>query len=350
MRAFRGRVKSGRWLAGLVVVPVAIASMVGLAIVADRWAPNPTLSSAAPEAVVVPVEQADARRSYEVSLKAELAARRVVRSRASGIVTGIAVRAGTTVDAGDRLVSLDDRPVVAFVGSAPLVRDLVPGDSGPDVLRLARFLAATGRLSGEPTDYFGVATAVAVRDFNADLGQTAAGSAFLASTVSWIGPSSMPVGGVAVRVGDRVSVDSVLLRGRLRLARVVVAEPANGVPASDGGYALSVGDVTVPYRQGSGQIDGQKALAGLEKRFADDREAAGTLRAELAMPVLRVPVTSVIVDAGGGTCVYPDVGESPVEVQVIGGELGVADLRPIAALDRVLANPGQVLDALSCDS
>ena len=54
--------------------------------------------------------------------------------------------------AGDVLVEVTGRPVIALTGPLPAYRDLVVGDIGPDVAQLEQALAAIGFDPGEPDD------------------------------------------------------------------------------------------------------------------------------------------------------------------------------------------------------
>lgn len=60
------------------------------------------------------------------------------------IVTKMNAKAGSQIAAGEVLFEVADRPVFVLGGDVPLLRNLVPGDSGPDVERLQRGLASAG--------------------------------------------------------------------------------------------------------------------------------------------------------------------------------------------------------------
>ncbi|MGD9958881.1 MAG: hypothetical protein AB7U42_05710 [Nocardioides sp.] len=316
----------------------------------DSHSPAPTLSGTTPRPVVVPIVLGDSRISYQVSLKARLAPARLVRSGADGIVTEIFVRPGSAVRPTEQLLAVDDTPILAMGGPAPLFRDLAPGDMGTDVLRLDRFLVSIGRLHTAPSPEFGSSTARAVRDHNFATGRETSGTTFLASSVAWIGPRPLLHSSIVVEVGDRVALDSVILRSRSTLQRVDVAEPPAGVPAVPGGYTLRLGELSVFYQGGAESVTTPELVRRLSPAFAVDREAAATVRARRAAPVMRVPAASVIVDADGTTCVYPDRHGPAVPVTVRAGELGVVDLDPVDGLRGVLANPAQILDELTCGS
>lgn len=80
------------------------------------------------------------------------------------VVTRTPVRAGDSLKAGDVLVEVAGRPVLALPGDLPPYRDLVPGDTGPDVLQLERALEGLGLDPGDVDDSFTSSTSGAVRD------------------------------------------------------------------------------------------------------------------------------------------------------------------------------------------
>jgi len=57
------------------------------------------------------------------------------------VVTGVHVKVGDSVNAGDLLVAVSGRPVIALAGSFPAYRELHRGMTGPDVEQLQRALA-----------------------------------------------------------------------------------------------------------------------------------------------------------------------------------------------------------------
>lgn len=77
------------------------------------------------------------------------------------VMTEQTVPVGGTVEAGQVIVEVSDRPVIYLEGSVPLLRDLKLGDTGEDVVRLQEALAPWG--APYPNGIFGSATAEALR-------------------------------------------------------------------------------------------------------------------------------------------------------------------------------------------
>jgi hypothetical protein len=78
------------------------------------------------------------------------------------VVTGTPIPIGGQVEAGDVLVEVTGRPVIALPGRLPAYRDLEVGDDGPDVVQLKHALAGLGLDAGEPDDVYTDQTAAAV--------------------------------------------------------------------------------------------------------------------------------------------------------------------------------------------
>jgi multidrug efflux pump subunit AcrA (membrane-fusion protein) len=69
---------------------------------------------------------------------------RKVDAATAGLVGGVHVADGATVEAGQALLSLDGRDAVAVPGDLPFFRDLDVGSRGPDVRQLETVLAGAG--------------------------------------------------------------------------------------------------------------------------------------------------------------------------------------------------------------
>jgi peptidoglycan hydrolase-like protein with peptidoglycan-binding domain len=88
-------------------------------------------------------------------------------------VTKLDVATGSTIRNGEQLAEVDGAPLFALTGAVPAWRDLLPGDSGPDVAELQSALAALGFYDGtDPPGYYGPATQDAVYDYFWHLGYT----------------------------------------------------------------------------------------------------------------------------------------------------------------------------------
>jgi peptidoglycan hydrolase-like protein with peptidoglycan-binding domain len=85
-------------------------------------------------------------------------------------VTGVLVSPGAVINAGEALLTLDGRPVVALPGATPSWRDIHQGDEGADVLQLEQWLDSLGLDPGPVDGAFTFATRLALETWQADAG------------------------------------------------------------------------------------------------------------------------------------------------------------------------------------
>lgn len=90
--------------------------------------------------------------------------------RVGGVVTSVDLVGQGIVDSGQRLLTVDLRPIVLVAGEVPAFRDLSVGISGPDVRQLQQYLTEAGYLDGTPDGDFDEATRAAVRRWQEDAG------------------------------------------------------------------------------------------------------------------------------------------------------------------------------------
>ncbi len=87
------------------------------------------------------------------------------------IVTGLNVKTGDPVKAGQVLATVSGRPIVVLPGIVPAYRDLRPGDSGADVAQLQQALEFLGHYRrNDKAGYFGGNTKDAVNRFYTAIG------------------------------------------------------------------------------------------------------------------------------------------------------------------------------------
>ncbi len=170
-----------------------------LAALAGWWAATatlerPTVPTAAPEPVLYEVVRGTVSSAQSFPAQAEWEVEPVAANAADGIVTGLALRPGERIAAGDELYEVNLRPVIAAEGRKPAFRDLRVGAVGADVLQLERFLDRRVELAGTVDTEFTDATAAAVREWQEQVGVESDG---------------------VVRRGDLVFIDSLPARGLL---------------------------------------------------------------------------------------------------------------------------------------
>jgi hypothetical protein len=79
------------------------------------------------------------------------------------VVTGLRAKAGAQLAAGDVLIEVSGRPVIALPGAVPAYRDLKPDDDGKDIAELQDALRTLGLPSGrDPHGHYGPGTKAAI--------------------------------------------------------------------------------------------------------------------------------------------------------------------------------------------
>jgi hypothetical protein len=186
---------------GIAAALLAVGGLIGASFVkspqqlaADTAAPPPTVATAAVvsqvltssvqmRGVVYPSTQYDvyvsAPSAGSSSSPGAASASSATASSSTGASTGavyisrLEVAAGDTIRNGEQLAELDGQPLFALAGPVPAWRDLVPGESGPDVTELQNALGSLGYYDGGDTPgYFGAATEDAVSLYYQHLGYT----------------------------------------------------------------------------------------------------------------------------------------------------------------------------------
>jgi hypothetical protein len=182
---------------GVAAALLAVGGLIGASFVkspqqlaADTAAPQPTVttspvvsqvltSSVQMRGVVYPSTQYDVYVSAPSSSSsagaggASSASSSAEASTGAVYISRLQVAAGDTIHNGEQLAELDGQPLFVLAGTVPAWRDLVPGESGPDVAELQDALGSLGYYDGGDTaGYFGAATQDAVALYYEHLGYT----------------------------------------------------------------------------------------------------------------------------------------------------------------------------------
>lgn len=132
------------------------------------------------------------------------------------VVTKLGPKKGAEVAAGDVLVEISGRPVIALAGARPAYRSLKTEDTGKDVGQLQKALNALGHKL-KVTNRFDWATGMAVRKLYSSHGYTAHVSGSTTSLpleeVAYVSRLPAVVGEVPVQVGDDPTGKAITLIG-----------------------------------------------------------------------------------------------------------------------------------------
>ena len=138
---------------------------------AESKAPKPSILTAAVEKRVLTdalVTRGTASATTQIQVTPVAATAEGV---AAQLVSALHTSVGKTVEAGDVLLDISGRPLIALHGTVPAFRDLKPNDDGDDVSELQQALADLGySSSGDRKGHFGDATKDAVKRFYTHLG------------------------------------------------------------------------------------------------------------------------------------------------------------------------------------
>jgi peptidoglycan hydrolase-like protein with peptidoglycan-binding domain len=261
-------------------------------------------------------------------------------------LTGVAAQ-GIVVRRGDRLFSVDERPVVLLLGRVPSWRTLRVGAVGADVGQLDRNLEALGYGGFTVRNTFTPATRAAVRRWQRDIGARADGVVDLGEVVFL--PRAVRIDQHLLTPGDAVSSGAeVLTVGPTAPVVTVDLEPTQL-------SLVSVGDRVIVRLADGTETSGTVVSVGREGAGEEQPGTAGTVPAIVSLKspadaaglagssatvsvvtdthdgVLAVPVTALLA-VPGGYVVQVDRGDRIQTVDVRPGLFdGIAGLVEVKA-------------------
>lgn len=249
-------------------------------------------------------------------------------ARTTQVVTSV-VAAGSVVELGDPLYTVDGTPVVALVGNLPAWRSLSSdSDDGPDIRQLESSLVQLGYGSnGEITidDEFDAATETAVEHWQQGLGVEVTGEVALGA-VAFV-PASVTVGSVLVAVGDEIGEGDDVLTLDAETQQILATVPEEDQQLVAPGTSVDVdgelGTVTVLR---SSTTDGAVSVVAV---ITTDAPLAGATAGRAvsvditttdAIGVLMVPVEAVASRLDGAYAVQVVAGSTIewVTVEILG--------------------------------
>lgn len=122
------------------------------------------------QAATVQVTQGTVGSTLQFSAVAAWESTTAAHNGSSGVITTIDIEQGEQVSAGQRLLTVSERPVVAGQGTVPAHGTLQEGSRGEVVRQLQQFLLDADYLQGDADGRFGSYTRLAVRAWQADAG------------------------------------------------------------------------------------------------------------------------------------------------------------------------------------
>lgn len=193
------RRKRGAWVVGVACL-MALAGAGAYAAYASASAP--VAESDAPRPDTVKVEEGTLTGTRTIPGVLDFAQTRDLASEFAGTLTGTPP-AGSNVEHGGVLFSVDNQGVYLFNGTLPAWRPFESGMSkGPDIKQLEDNLKTAGYFEATPDEKFTWDTVEAIYDWQKATGQTETGRIDLGRLV--FAPSSVRIADVLATIGDRV--------------------------------------------------------------------------------------------------------------------------------------------------
>lgn len=284
----------------------------------------------------------------------------------SGLVQEVFVEAGDEIRSGQPVVRIDGVRRIALASDLPFSRMLSVGDRGVEAAALNSALAGLG-LEASDSDTVTWATLRGVRALAAMLEVPSAGevAAFDPSWIIFLPDDATSVEKVALSVGSRApSAGEVIVTAPLTIAAAYLVS-ADEIPSpqelqsedpprtldpivADAGESLTVGMTPLELDESRSRIASDSLPALRNLATAGAPFLRGVLVSDIAADALRVPVSAIVSDTAGVTCVIVGTefsGTSPahithIPVDVIASDAGVAwVVGDVASDSRVLATP-----------
>ncbi|MFC8096768.1 peptidoglycan-binding protein [Streptomyces sp. NPDC057301] len=314
-----------------VVAVTAVGTGVFLLYGRTEPAPEPTATTQLPPATEK-VVRGDLVEEVRAIGPIRFSGKRAIRNQMQGIVTWTA-EVNDTVDRGEKLYAVDDKPVVLLLGDLPAWREFAPKmTDGKDVLALEENLAALGYMGFTVDEEFTGNTADAVKRWQKNLGLPVTGKLELGRVVFL--PRAVRVGGVTARPGDPAERGAEILRTSGATRHVAVDIPVaeqdlavKGAKATvmlpDGGTTKAVVAsvrTTKLNKEGKSVVPVSLRLTDSEDlKNVQNTEVVVVLKRTEAKDVLSVPVTALLPRAGGGYAVEVVEGTTVRSVPVTTG-------------------------------
>jgi hypothetical protein len=180
---------------------------------------------------------------------------------AGGTVTGLHLSVGQTVPTLVSLAEINGVSVYGIPSDQPLYRNLVEGDTGPDVQALQSALTSIGQnVSADPPGTFGGATLTALENWQAFVGVPVTGEVNL-NALSWFPPNAVVLSlsaspGAKVQAGGALA--TVADQGSLAAQADV---PQADVPSVKAGQPVTLTFDSLPGTTEAGEVGGLPAQA-----------------------------------------------------------------------------------------
>lgn len=226
-----------RWIGSMVLVAAVVASLVFLDPLGGLGGEGDTGAAVVREQAEIAVTTLSTTNEADGSLN--VTERRPVVAVSPGTVTSV-VPAGTGIEPGAELFTIDESPTVALPGTTPAWRAMTVDDVGADVAQLETALVALGYdPDGELTvdDTYTTVTASIVERWQEDAGLEVTGTVAPGSVV--FVPDDAGVSSVETAVGQAATPGATIVVLSSTLRQLTVDVAADQLSTVDVGSALS---------------------------------------------------------------------------------------------------------------
>jgi len=233
-----------RW----VVVGVTVLAVlgVGTAVAVTRLGSRPVASAQAPDApATATVRRMDLAERETATGDLGYGTPQTLTGRRPGTITALPA-AGAVLDRGAVIYQVDARPVVLFLGSLPLYRDVAPGmTNGPDVRLVEENLRDLGyRGFGTPDTKYTAATEAAIKKWQKNLGVDQTGVISLGDVV--VTPAPVRVSSVQAVLGADAAGEVLQYTDTTRWVTVDLDEDQQDIAPVGTKVALTIAGKQVP--------------------------------------------------------------------------------------------------------
>ncbi|MEU9256212.1 peptidoglycan-binding protein [Streptomyces sp. NPDC048270] len=241
---------------------------------------------------------------------------RSIKNQLAGIVTWTP-SANSVVDGGERLYSVDDKPVILMHGGLPAWREFAAGmTDGEDVVMLERALAALGYTDFTVDEEFTDKTQAAIKRWQKNTGLPPTGKIELGRIV--FAPGALRVAQSALGPGDQAAPGAEVLQASASDQMVAADIPATAQELAVKGSSVQIelpngkrtrGTISAVSRPKTAE-DGNKVVP-ISVTLVSPTDVKGIQEGAVTVIVARteakdvhsVPVTALLPLAGGGFAV-----------------------------------------------
>lgn len=311
----------------LIPVATALSGLAAGVLLVSTFAPPAPDSLQKPTAPrTLGLQETEFRDERSMGLTADVERTAAIALNTSGMVTASGCVSGQTIENGAVIAHLDAAPIVALASSAPLFRDLAPGDEGTDVGALRQALRGLG-FEVDAEGRYTAAVRDAVKEVQRRAGITPADGTLRLTSVAWLPALTVAVSSCEITVGERYELGSPFAEvpGTLRSLTLVAGETSAVVPG-DRTLRLGAQEFAMPE---SGVIVDRAvldAVAASPEYLASTAKAKDSplsVSARLVAPlrVVAVPPGALVGGATSSRCVQREDGATAA-VRIVASRLG----------------------------